>query len=298
MAAFLTPGQFAAKYRVLYVHLDPQELSDGPPPVYTPPVGWRQVKVENYLLQSYSSWADEFWHDDVKPHFKDPVTVRVRPINKVGVHEDVTFTGGIGASLGVKRDFDAPFLGKGSPEQIQIAIQLLYRFRRVKLSLDAFVGANFIGLDCNGFVGNYCDRVVLGTDWKDVRKVSVPPTLRTPGTRSPGPTTTCTGLFEFGAEVKDPADLKAEGTYILAMCDRYGTIADPGVTGTYGHVMLTEPNTLKGAPGSQTITVVEATPPKLRTAYYTIKSASKGVFSVERGSPSSPMLVRISRLKV
>jgi hypothetical protein len=60
--------------------------------------------------------------------------------------------------------------------------------------------------------------------------------------------------------------------------------------------MITEPGTLKGFPGGQTITVVEATPPKLRPIDYTIKSAKKGVFLVERGSPADRMHVRICRL--
>lgn len=73
--------------------------------------------------------------------------------------------------------------------------------------------------------------------------------------------------------------------------------------------MITEPNTLKGAPGAQTIQVVEATAAgkrKLRTLDYTLKAATKvvvkgqkvTVFRVKRGSGENDMDVRISRLKV
>jgi hypothetical protein len=106
-------------------------------------------------------------------------------------------------------------------------------------------------------------------------------------------------------------DLTADGTYILVWCDDKGNIKNPirGVPNTYGHVMLTEPGTLKGAPGDQTVHVVEATAAgkrKLRNIDYAIRSArpvvvggrKAAVFPVERGSPGEKMDVRISRLEV
>jgi hypothetical protein len=198
------------------------------------------------------------------------------------------------------RHFKPPFSGKGSPEQVQIAIQLVYRFRNVTTTLDHFVNLNYVGLDCNGFVGNYYRRVVMGQDWKSL-DVNI----------DPGPTTLMDDLLALGTEVVDPKDLREEGTYILVMCDNQGNIINPkkDVPSSFGHVMITEPNTLDGPPGNQTIHVVEATAAgggKLRDIDYTIKSSKsitinqkpKTLFSVERGTPSDVMPVRISRLKI
>jgi hypothetical protein len=39
--------------------------------------------------------------------------------------------------------------------QVQLAIQLVYRFRKVSTPIEQFVKVDFVGLDCNGFVGNF-----------------------------------------------------------------------------------------------------------------------------------------------
>jgi hypothetical protein len=293
MADTMTPLQFARKYYELDVYLYPQELSGGLRAAYTPPAGWQRLRADNYRLGA-STWKDTFWYHDVAPHFKKPVKVTVKSIS--GKTEEVEFR----AAAQAHPHFNAPFVGKGSPEQVQIAIQLVYRFRRVTTPLEQFVKADFVGLDCNGFVGNYYQKVVLGQDWKtaDVNQ-------------DPGPTTLMDDLLALGKEVLDPKDLQADGTHILVWCDDHGNIKNPqkGVANSYGHVMITEPKTLAGPPGNQTVHVVEATASgqrKLRDIDYTIKSwhsvIVKGrkatVFSVERGSPHHTMPVRISRLKV
>jgi len=291
----MTPLAFAKKYYELDVYLYPQEVSGtlARAAGYVPPTGWQRLRADNYRLGS-SAWRDTFWRQDVAPHFTKPVKVTVKSIS--GSTEEFEFR----SAAKAHPHFNAPFVGKGSPEQMQLAIQLVYRFRKVATPVEQFVGLDFVGLDCNGFVGNYYQKVVQGLDWKtaDVNK-------------DPGPTTLMDDLLALGTEVMDPDELEADGTYILVWCDNEGNIKNPqkGIANSYGHVMITEPGTLTGAPGNQTIHVVEATASgnrKLRDIDYTIKSAkqvkSKGrvaaVFSVERGSPSAPMPVRISRLDV
>jgi hypothetical protein len=58
-----------------------------------------------------------------------------------------------------------PFLGKGSPEEVQITLQLADRFSRLKGGAMQAYCDTFLGLDCNGFVGNYLVHGLRGADW-------------------------------------------------------------------------------------------------------------------------------------
>jgi hypothetical protein len=285
--------EFANKYYNLYVFLYPQEVDgQGKAGDVPPPMG-KVLRADNYRLGT-SSWQHTFWSQDIQSHFKRPVEVTVMPLS--GMLEFLELN-----PEQALRHFNPPFSGKGSPEQVQIAIQLVYRFRKVTTPLEQFVSLDFVGLDCNGFVGNYYRRVVMGQDWKGL-DVNV----------DPGPTTLMDDLLALGTEVVDPKDLREEGTYVMVWCDDQGNIYNPkkGEPSSSGHVMLTEPDTLFGPPGNQTIHVVEATAAgkrKLRDIDYTIKSSKSitvggktrmTVFTVERGTPSDVMTVRISRLTV
>lgn len=50
----------------------------------------------------------------------------------------------------------------GSPEQLQVAIQLLCRSRKVTTPPANFAQRDFVGFDCNGFVGGYFQKIVRG----------------------------------------------------------------------------------------------------------------------------------------
>ena len=294
MAAYMTPLNFAKKFFELDVFLYEQEAtastgSGG----YVPPTGWKRLRADNYRL-GHSQWRDLFWRD-IAPHFNKPVKATVRPIS--GGDEEIEFRSAHEAF----RHYRLPFVGKGSPEHVQLATQLVYRFRKVSTSLEDFMAKDFVGLDCNGFVGGYYQRILQGLDWK---------AAATQADRDPGPTTLMDDLHALGADVKDTSQLESNGTYIFVWCDDDGKIINPqkGVANSYGHVMITEPRTLKGSPGAQTIQVVEATGSggrKLRSKDYTIKSVKRAtvkqretaVFFVDRGDPKL-MPVRISRLKI
>jgi hypothetical protein len=283
MAVQMTPLQYAKKFFELDVFFYDQELSPGPEPAYVPPYGWQNVSANNYRLGS-SSWREIFWTQDIKKNFTKPVTVKVA--NMWGHDEELTLN-----AEQARFHYSFPFVGKGSPEQVQIAMQLVYRFRRVATTIEQFADRDFVGLDCNGFVGGYFQKVVQGQDWKTANP-----------NKDPGPTSYMSQLHTLGTEVADFKDLDPAGTYIFTWCRGDGTIIDP-VGGGYGHVMITEPNTLKGAPGTQTIKVVEATPPKLREIDYTIRSSKalskkSAMFLVERGKPTDQMWVRVCKMKL
>ncbi len=129
----------------------------------------------------------------------------------------------------------------------------------------------------------------------------------------------------------DLEGLKSEDTYLLALCDEYdGTIKDPDEHGHYGHVMITQPNSMFPGVSSNSSTralpslsvpdrgaigvflrVVQASGPvgkgELHDDYYTLHSPSrksKGtVFALSKGTWSggrgnSGMPVRVARIKV
>jgi hypothetical protein len=284
----MTPLEFAQRYLKLNVYTFPQELSPNPstPPSVIPPVGWNELCVDSYRLGA-STWDNKFWDENIVSHFKQPVTVRVKTID--GEIVDHTFT----TAKEARRHFHPPFVGKGSPEQAQIAIQLVYRFRPVSTTLEQFAARGFIGLDCNGFIGNYVQRVVQKKSW-----------LAANVDEDPGPTTLIGDLLRTCAlPVKDMDQLDADGIYLFGMCGEDGVIRDPSKEAptNFGHIMITEPGTYGSTRAGQRITVVEATAAgesKLRTLdYFFTGSTTKGVFRVIRGIGGPQMSVRVARLR-
>lgn len=287
----LTPLQFADKYRKMETFLYPQELPAGVAPLYVPPQGWTSTPVEHYRL-GHSNWWQTFWTHDIAPQLGKSIKLKVKNIS--GHPEEVEFS-----PLQLKRHFYAPFVGKGSPEQAQIAIQLTYRFRRVGTPLADFLKADFIGLDCNGFVGNYIQRVVngWGQSW-----------IGFDNDKDPGPTTEMSGMIQMCCDkpITSATEVSPKEIYVFVLCELDGTIIDPGGKHAYGHVMITNPNSFSLLAGGQwKIKVVEATAQgmKLRDTDYTIKSATAAkfgtVFRALRGPDDhgEGMPIRIARLE-
>ena len=299
--AKITPSEFATKYLELDVFLYPQELSAAAleQPGYTPPQGWNRVCVDNYRLGA-SAWREKFWNENIKSHFRgDPFEIRVKTL------EEEYETMPVMPESEAWGHYRFPFVGKGSPEQVQIAIQFVYRFRRVVTPVEQFVAAphGFVGLDCNGFVGNYIQRVVRNLKWREA-KITDPH----------GPDSNMTALYtipDLTTEITNVSELRREDTYILVMCSEVGMIINAAkATAThdtvYGHIMLTDPGTLKETAAGLTVEIAEATASggqKLRKNYtYTIQKQTdqdrkRKMFHVVRGADRT-MPVRIARLKV
>src|SRR5215475_5042678 len=72
----------------------------------------------------------------------------------------------------VKGHVVAPFWGKGSPEDCQVAAQLAVLTKRTTKENLARYCDQHMGIDCNGFVGNYFFHVRNpdGQSWKAVAK--------------------------------------------------------------------------------------------------------------------------------
>lgn len=277
--AKMTPLEYAKKFFELDVFLYPPELDpkDGKP-VYEPPAGWRTLKADNYRNPKWakSNWGPNFWHDIAK-HFnkKQWIAVTVKPI--AGPAEEVQLN-----SMQAHNYYRHAFSGKASPELMQIAIQLVYRFRPVKLTVERFVDLDFVGTDCNGFVGGYYQRVVKGQNWQ----VADP-------SRGPGPDSFVGTLFKLGKEVLNPKDLAPADTHILVYCRRDGTIIENNAQDAFAHILLTVPNTLNGQAGAMTVQAVESYPPELRHVTYTIKD-----FKEAKVGGRSAGMFRLSGVKV
>src|SRR5215471_5004256 len=99
----------------------------------------------------------------------------------------------------VKGHVVAPFWGKGSPEDCQIAAQLAVLTKRTtKENLPRYCDQH-MGIDCNGFVGNYFFHVrnPSGQSWKAVAKDKV----------DLGPTSTMDQFVAAGQPVKSVDDI-------------------------------------------------------------------------------------------
>ncbi len=288
----MTPLEFAKKYLDLEARMYPLEVGEGAnsPGPGNVSEGWRPLRVARYRLGA-STWRSQFWQE-IASHLTGPTTVTIKTI--ADEEQELTLT-----PEQLRFHFQYPFVGKGSPEQAQLAIQLVYRYHKAVFTPEQFVEKDFIGLDCNGFVGNYIQRVVQNIPW-----------LEANNDKDPGPTTLIGDLL--ASQGKDNQllgldDLRAQETYIFGFCAPNGTIFDPSKDnpGSSGHVMITEPGTLEQLDEGFKISVVEATAAgnrELRYIDYTITGITKAqfgtVFQVLRGSPSDKMNVRVARLAV
>jgi hypothetical protein len=277
----VTPKDFAKLYwenSTYFFEPEPSVLPD-----FLLPLEWQKMRVAKYRLGK-STVCNDLW-DDIKTRLPNVVQVRVRFAGK-GIW-DLSLTPGQ-----AYQHFHYPFVGKGTPEQAQIATQLVYRYHKVKNTPEEFNQKDFIGLDCNGFVGNYIRRAIKNEWWWASPR----------NDWDPGPTTLINGLFEFQGQqnyITDMEELKSEDTYILGYCADDGSILDPGKGAAWGHVMITEPRTLKKAGDGVIMEVVESCGGKgLRASPYEFLSASKQphgtVFNVRRWGHIMP--VRITRL--
>jgi hypothetical protein len=146
-----TPLDYANQYRALTIAFD-----DGPV----------TVRIERYHIGAWTKAAD---------HVIDVATSDFRDRKKKDPTYVLTLTVS-GTPVTIKdesvlrRILHYAFEGKGSPEDCQVAAQVavLQGIVKKKTDLPAFCQAN-IGLDCNGFVGNYLWYARTGNKWPDVQ---------------------------------------------------------------------------------------------------------------------------------
>lgn len=211
----LTPAKYAARYR----------------PVQVPNDGGRiPVDVRRYHLGDPTPAQQKLWsalgdhlaqRQKKDPSYRLNLTVNGTPYP-------------VANREAIRMPAVRPFWGKGSPEDCQVVLQLalLLNFATAA-GLQAWADDN-IGLDCNGFVGNYLFHERIGALWWVVD-----------GKDMPGPDKTIDRLFHWVAgkdekgAVDDLDDLDPKRTYIVVRADAAGRVV-PGPD-PVGHVALTEP---------------------------------------------------------
>jgi hypothetical protein len=272
------------KYR-LYQGWDPKK-GGGPPPGQT------------QFNSAVSSYAQGFFQK------KKPLELRVK--NIWGSEMLLTFRTW-GEFLPLLPRATQAFSGKGSPEDVQLTLQLAARCGIVAPGgLQAYCDEPVdplyprLGLDCNGFVGNYLRYRNSGTPWWHIDPVSS--------------STIINGDMGIGSivkkvspePVKNVKDMLAPRMHVLGMVDKTGNVIDGGFNGV-GHIMITQahnwgmqealPPIPKGYLGKRFLCYsgVEATPAVgLSDFKYTILNiAANGVATVWRDKVFGAINVKI-----
>jgi len=131
----ISPLYYARRYWNLQVPLDAG--------------GFASVRIGSYLSGQPTPGKDPLWMK-VKQAFSGGKTVKATAHNGF-VLQELNCTTPDDILLHIVR----PFYGKGSPEDCQIVLQMALRFGLTSQGQLQSYADNYIGLDCNGFVGNW-----------------------------------------------------------------------------------------------------------------------------------------------
>lgn len=221
----MTPSQYAARYLPIQVPTD---------------IGDVDVTVDRYRIGAPTAAQQQLWQA-LRTYFTPP-NRRVKGLELKVNGLPITVTSHEGIRMPVVR----PFYGKGSPEDCQLVLQLVARFGLIQRpkgdSLPALEQRlqrwcdDNLGLDCNGFVGNYLNRVVLENDWQ-----------LNPDKTQPGPSTDIQTIFRWAAgpteagAVDDLKKIDPSHLHILVRVDGNGHVMPGGPNSEAGHIAITEP---------------------------------------------------------
>ena len=276
------------------------------------------IRVDHYRLGAQQAFIDERFRlgqkiqKDLKIRRQENPQAGV----EVNVHTPIGMHTNIFAGFSTSGDDQLwaliryPYVGKGSPESIQIALQLaaadlpgsapLVTPGRFQEYCD-----RWFGLDCNGLVGNYLRHEYAGIHWSDVTESD-----------GIGPDDLITDIWEkFEGEPRGgSSQIKDSDLNVMAMVDQQGKIIKGGGAAP-GHIVISGPGegstvfNLKGKlPGATdegvpAICVVESTGAVadadgksglVRSFYACIESQSQpGVFRCHRGLNGSVISMRV-----
>lgn len=303
----VTPLDYAERYRSLSVHVNGQSRD--------------KIRVEIYRIGKPDPEQGALWQK-LKDHFasnkKKNANYRLR-LRVNGMDEEFS------SHEPLLRRVVSPYYGKGSPEDCQITLELAVLLGRTSLDNVQAYANKYIGLDCNGFVGNYIWRVHQNNGWN-----SWPQGTDAEVAKQPYPSANIAAIMNWtktaGREITAISEMRAAKMYVLALVDANHRIVPGGPAGPYGHIMITEPNKFmaqsfvfnslggydlglarKDAYGHPAYYTVESTGPEmeigLRDSWYAFRPVKDGkdrevpgVFSVFRGSKGQAMKVRIAEL--
>jgi hypothetical protein len=116
---------------------------------------------------------------------------------------------------------------------LQIVLQLaLLLGGKLPVQLQGWADAN-LGLDCNGFVGNYLFHDMLGNDWRVA-----------PGKTDVEPSSTIDEYFNRWAEapLDDLSNVMPSRMHLIVRVDDSGHVIPHSLGTTVGHIAITQPN--------------------------------------------------------
>lgn len=132
----------------------------------------------------------------------------------------------------------AAFSGKGSPEDVQLTLQLAARCGLAPDGLQKYCDETVdsyarLGLDCNGFVGNYLMYRNSNTKWS----------LTPPKTKIDSTTMIRDMLTNLGTKlITNVDDMMNHRIFVMGLVDSAGTVINQlDSNGRPGHVVITEP---------------------------------------------------------
>lgn len=300
----VTPVEYAERYRSIPVQAAGQT---------------RNTRVEIYRIGKPDAEQGTLW-GKVKDHFtvnkKKDANYRLRL--RVNAAEEE-----FASADELLRRVVNPFWGKGSPEDCQIALELAVITARTGIDGVQDYANKHIGLDCNGFVGNYIWHVHQGHAWNTWP-------AKADEDKEPYPSASIASIMSWakkaGREITAVSDMLAGKMYVMGLVDDYNKVIPGGPNGPSGHIVITEPNRFmersfvhdtmgfydlrwakKDAYGHPAFYVVESTGPEmqvgLKDSWYAIRPLKKAngdevpaVFSVFRGAKGKAMKVRIAEL--
>ena len=195
------------------------------------------------------------------------------------------------------------FWGKACPEELQITLQLALRLKAVnnESELQAYcdkdtggLAQGAVGLDCNGFVGNYLQHGLNGASWDDNK----------PGFRDYTANTGIADIMQkLGPEVKTMSDVSPLKTYVLGRVSPTSKrVINQKEGNLYAHIMVTAPFTRPGLDGGKPVwilRVAESTADAgLTESDYILTWKESSIFNVNRGSkaasdPNKNILVKM-----
>jgi hypothetical protein len=299
----MTPSEYAERYRTLSIHSNGQVRNN--------------VRVEIYRIGKPDPEQSSLWQK-VKDHFrkakqKDPAYKLHLRVNSA----DEEFS----SHTELLRRVVNPYWGKGSPEDCQITLELAVLLGETTIERVQDYANKHIGLDCNGFVGNYIWHVHQGNPWNS---------WPTDDSVQPGPSMNIASLLDWtknkGAEIKSVSEMTSNRSYVLAMVNANLKVIPGGPNSPSGHICITEPNKFmpqsfvfnsmgfydlnmakKNAYGHPAYWTIESTGPEnqvgLRESWYAFRPAKNGkggdipgVFDLFRGSKGQSLKFRVAAL--
>lgn len=229
--AKITPMQYAKNYWSLPVPI----VDDATETVKE----WATVRVDSYRLGADETAMNDFMskarprldQKDGKKKVSEKLTIFVKTAQ--GAEDRRTYADRFALAENAKD----PFYGKGSPEDVQVTLQLAIRLGIIEAkqeSIQAYCSTDHLGLDCNGFIGNYIRHGLQGVAWHS------DPAKKDSAIQANSPINSimkyCLPISSVEEIVKAPYR-----SYVLALVDQgSGRIRDYADS-PVGHIMISEP---------------------------------------------------------